>query len=40
VNLHIFLLGVTLLSSLAALLIPAPRAGTPADPAAEDANRA
>ena len=40
VNLHLFLLGVTLLSSLAALLIPAPRAGTPADPVAEEANRA
>lgn len=40
VNLHLFLLGVTLLSSLAALLIPTPRAGTPADPVAEEANRA
>jgi|MudIll2142460700_1097286.scaffolds.fasta_scaffold104381_2 uncharacterized membrane protein YbhN (UPF0104 family) len=40
VNLHLFLLGVTLLSSLAALLIPAPRAGTPADPAAEEPHRA
>lgn len=39
VNLHLFLLGVTLLFSLAALLIPAPRAGTPADPVAEEANR-
>jgi uncharacterized membrane protein YbhN (UPF0104 family) len=40
VNLHLFLLGVTLLSSLAALLIPAPRPGTPAEPPAEDATRA
>jgi uncharacterized membrane protein YbhN (UPF0104 family) len=40
VNLHLFLLGVTLFSSLAALLIPAPRADTPADPVAEGANRA
>jgi uncharacterized membrane protein YbhN (UPF0104 family) len=40
VNLHLFLLGVTLISSLAALLIPAPRAGTPAEPVAEEANRA
>jgi hypothetical protein len=39
VNLHLFLLGVTLLSSLAALLIPAPRAGAP-DPVAEEPNRA
>lgn len=40
VNLHLFLLGVTLLSSLAALLIPAPRAGSSVDPLPEDANRA
>jgi uncharacterized membrane protein YbhN (UPF0104 family) len=40
VNLHLFLLGVTLLSSLAALLIPAPPARTHPDPAAEEANRA
>ena len=40
VNLHLFLLGVTLLSSLAALLIPAPRAGTAVDPVPEEANRA
>lgn len=40
VNLHLFLLGVTLLSSLAALLIPARRAGDPAEPVAEEANRA
>jgi hypothetical protein len=39
VNLHLFLLGVTLLSSLAALLIPAPPAGAP-DPVAEEPNRA
>jgi uncharacterized membrane protein YbhN (UPF0104 family) len=40
VNLHLFLLGVTLLSSLAALLIPAPPAAPPADPVGEEANRA
>lgn len=39
VNLHVFLLGVTLLASLAALLIPLPPRA-PADPAAEDPNRA
>jgi uncharacterized membrane protein YbhN (UPF0104 family) len=39
VNLHLFLLGVTLLASLAALLIPVPPRA-PADPAAEDPNRA
>jgi uncharacterized membrane protein YbhN (UPF0104 family) len=39
VNLHLFLLGVTLLSSLVALLIPA-RPATPANSPAEDTNRA
>jgi len=38
VNLHIFLLGVTLLSSLAALLLPAPRAAGPT-PVAEEPHR-
>ena len=40
VNLHLFLLGVTLLLGVAALLIPAWPAIGPVDPAAEDATRA